>query len=165
MFTNEVFNLAEKTNAIRQLDRFKLEYSIHDYSNTGAISGSEIASVLNEDPNRVFKTLVTVGKSGNHFVFMVPVEKELDLKKAAKVTNEKSIDMIKSKELLGLTGYIHGGCSPIGMKKQFKTYIDESALEYDKIFFSGGKIGLQIETSLKNLLKIMPVLTAELVKN
>ena len=156
--------MAEKTNAIRQLDRFKLEYTIHDYSNTDAISGSEIAAVLNEDPNRVFKTLVTVGKSGNHFVFMVPVEKELDLKKAAKAASEKSIDMIKSKELLGLTGYIHGGCSPIGMKKQFKTFIDESALEYDKIFFSGGKIGLQIETSLKNLLKIVPVLTAELVK-
>ena len=157
--------MAEKTNAIRQLDRFKLEYTIHDYSNTDAISGSEIAAVLNEDPNRVFKTLVTVGKSGNHFVFMVPVEKELALKKAAKAASEKSIDMIKSKELLGLTGYIHGGCSPIGMKKQFKTFIDESALEYDKIFFSGGKIGLQIETSLKNLLKIVPVLTAELVKS
>lgn len=155
--------MADKTNAIRQLDKFKLDYTLHDYSKTGAISGSEIAAALGEDPNRVFKTLVTVSKSGEYFVFMVPVEKELDLKKAAKATNQKSIAMIKSKELLPLTGYIHGGCSPIGMKKLFKTFIDESALKYDKIFFSGGKIGLQIETAFENLLKIVPVSPVSLV--
>lgn len=149
--------MPEKTNAIRLLDKTKIEYTLHNYTNTNAISGCEIAEVLNEDPNKVFKTLVTIGKSGTHYVFMVPVEKELDLKKAANSTGEKSIAMIKSKELLPLTGYIHGGCSPIGMKKQFKTFIDVTALNYDNIYFSGGKIGLQIETTLNNLQKIIPI--------
>ena len=154
--------MADKTNAIRILDKKKLNYTLHDYTNTDAISGTEIATVLNEDPEKVFKTLVTVGKSGEHYVFMVPVEKELDLKKAAKAVGEKSIEMIKSKELLPLTGYIHGGCSPIGMKKLFKTFIDETALNFENIYFSAGKIGLQIETSLENLIKIVPVITAEI---
>ncbi len=154
--------MADKTNAIRILDKKKLNYTLHDYTNTDAISGTEIATVLNEDPEKVFKTLVTVGKSGEHYVFMVPVEKELDLKKAAKAVGEKSIEMIKSKELLPLTGYIHGGCSPIGMKKLFKTFIDETALNFENIYFSAGKIGLQIETSLENLIKVVPVITAEI---
>ncbi len=154
--------MADKTNAIRQLDKLKLEYTLHDYSNTNAISGAEIIAALNEEPDNVFKTLVTVGKSGAHYVFMVPVLKELDLKEAAKSANEKSIAMIKSKELLPLTGYIHGGCSPIGMKKQFKTFIDLSALNFERIFFSGGKIGLQIETSLTNLQKLITVIPAEI---
>lgn len=149
--------MADKTNAIRTLDKNKIEYILHDYTNTDAISGTEIATVLNEDPEKVFKTLVTVGKSGEHYVFMVPVEKELDLKKGAKVAGEKSIAMIKSKELLPLTGYIHGGCSPIGMKKFFKTFIDSTALNFENIYFSAGKIGLQIETTLENLQKIIPV--------
>lgn len=149
--------MADKTNAIRTLDKKKIEYILHDYTNTDAISGTEIATVLNEDPEKVFKTLVTVGKSGEHYVFMVPVEKELDLKKGAKVAGEKSIAMIKSKELLPLTGYIHGGCSPIGMKKFFKTFIDSTALNFENIYFSAGKIGLQIETTLENLQKIIPV--------
>ena len=149
--------MADKTNAIRTLDKNKIEYILHDYTNTDAISGTEIATVLNEDPEKVFKTLVTVGKSGEHYVFMVPVEKELDLKKGAKVVGEKSIAMIKSKELLPLTGYIHGGCSPIGMKKFFKTFIDSTALNFENIYFSAGKIGLQIETTLENLQKIIPV--------
>ena len=155
--------MADKTNAMRQLDRLRINYKIHDYTNTDAISGTEIAAVLKEDPDKVFKTLVTVGKSGTHYVFMVPVEKELDLKKAAKNAQEKSIEMIKSKELLPLTGYIHGGCSPIGMKKQFKTFIDSTALNFENIYFSGGKIGLQIETSLENLQKIVPVITADII--
>lgn len=149
--------MADKTNAIRLLDRMKLDYILHDYSDTDAISGTEIAAALGEDPDRVFKTLVTVGKTGEHFVFMIPVALELDLKKAAKAAGQKSIAMIKAKELLPLTGYIHGGCSPIGMKKQFQTFIDETAILYDRICFSGGKIGLQIETSLVNLQKILPV--------
>lgn len=149
--------MADKTNAIRQLDKLKIDYTLHDYSNTDAISGTEIAAVLNENPDKVFKTLVTVGKSGTNYVFMVPVEKELELKKAAKAAGEKSIAMIKNKELLPLTGYIHGGCSPIGMKKQFKTFIDSTAEMFDTIYFSGGKIGLQIETTLENLQKIIPV--------
>lgn len=154
--------MADKTNAIRILDKKKLNYTLHDYTNTDAISGTEIAIVLNEDPQKVFKTLVTVGKSGEHYVFMVPVEKELDLKKAAKAVGEKSIEMIKSKELLPLTGYIHGGCSPIGMKKLFKTFIDSTALNFENVYFSAGKIGLQIETSLENLIKVVPVITAEI---
>lgn len=145
----------EKTNVMRILDQKNIVYNIHDYSDTDMISGLDVASVLKEDSNVVFKTLVTVGKSNNHYVFLVPVSSNLDLKKASKVVNEKSIEMIKSKELLSLTGYIHGGCSPVGMKKQFKTIIDVSAKNYDKIYFSAGKIGYQIETTLEELSKVI----------
>ena len=145
----------EKTNVMRILDQKNIVYNIHDYSDTDMISGLDVASVLKEDPNVVFKTLVTVGKSNNHYVFLVPVSSNLDLKKASKVVNEKSIEMIKSKELLSLTGYIHGGCSPVGMKKQFKTIIDVSAKNNDKIYFSAGKIGYQIETTLEELSKVI----------
>lgn len=133
----------------------KIEYKEHTYLNTGAIGGQEVAEALGEDANRVFKTLVTVGKTGNHYVFLVPVNKELNLKKAAKAVNEKKIEMIKSKELLPLTGYIHGGCSPIGMKKFFKTTIHSTAENYDTIMFSAGKIGYQVETSLNSLKKVI----------
>ena len=145
----------EKTNAIRLLEQKKINFTIHNYLSSGAISGIDVANSLNEDPNIVFKTLVTQGKSHQYYVFLVPVNKELDLKKAAISVNEKSIEMIKSKDLLPLTGYIHGGCSPIGMEKFFKTIIDISASNYDKIIFSGGKIGYQIETTLLELSKII----------
>ena len=145
----------EKTNAIRLLEQKKIKFVVHNYLSSGAISGIDVANSLNEDPNVVFKTLVTQGKSHQYYVFLVPVNKELDLKKAASCVNEKSIEMIKSKDLLPLTGYIHGGCSPIGMKKFFKTIIDISASNYDKIIFSGGKIGYQIETTLLELSKII----------
>ena len=145
----------EKTNVMRILDQKKIEYLEHCYVSTSAISGEEVASVLGENPSQVFKTLVTIGNTKNHYVFLVPVNKELDLKKAAKVVNEKSIEMIKSKELLPLTGYIHGGCSPIGMKKQFKTTIDSSAEQFKTIIFSGGKIGYQVEVSLNDLKKVI----------
>ncbi|MEI3535900.1 MAG: Cys-tRNA(Pro) deacylase [Bacilli bacterium] len=145
----------EKTNAIRLLEQKKIKFVVHNYLSSGAISGIDVANSLNEDPNIVFKTLVTQGKSHQYYVFLVPVNKELDLKKAASCVNEKSIEMIKSKDLLPLTGYIHGGCSPIGMKKFFKTIIDISASNYDKIIFSGGKIGYQIETTLLELSKII----------
>lgn len=145
----------EKTNAIRLLEQKKIKFVIHNYLSSGVISGIDVANSLNEDPNIVFKTLVTQGKSHQYYVFLVPVNKELDLKKAASCVNEKSIEMIKSKDLLPLTGYIHGGCSPIGMKKYFKTTIDISASNYDKIIFSGGKIGYQIETTLLELSKII----------
>ena len=145
----------EKTNAIRLLEQKKIKFVVHNYISSGAISGIDVANSLNEDPNIVFKTLVTQGKSHQYYVFLVPVNKELDLKKAASCVNEKSIEMIKSKDLLPLTGYIHGGCSPIGMKKYFKTTIDISASNYDKIIFSGGKIGYQIETTLLELSKII----------
>ena len=111
----------DKTNAMRKLDAMKIKYNEHTYTDTDAISGVEVAAVLGQEPDKVFKTLVTQGKSKNYYVFMVPVAEELDLKKAAKAVGEKSIEMIKSKDLLPLTGYVHGGCSPIGMKKFFPT--------------------------------------------
>lgn len=140
---------------MRMLDKAKVPYNHYCYADTNAISGADVAKALNQNPDRVFKTLVTVGKSKNHYVFLVPVEKELDLKKAATSVKEKSIEMLKSKELLPLTGYIHGGCSPIGMKKFFKTVIDLSAQNFDMIIFSAGKIGYQVEVSLDNLKKII----------
>lgn len=145
----------EKTNVMRILDQKKIKYKSYNYLETGAISGMEVAKALNENPNLTFKTLVTVSKTNNHYVFLVPVNKELDLKKAAKAVNEKNIEMVKSKELLSLTGYIHGGCSPVGMKKSFKTVIDSSAKNYDKLIFSGGKIGYQVETTLDELKKVI----------
>lgn len=147
--------MEDKTNVMRILDQKKIEYKEYTYLNTGAIGGQEVAEALGEDANRVFKTLVTVGKTGNHYVFLVPVNKELNLKKAAKAVGEKKIEMIKSKELLPLTGYIHGGCSPIGMKKFFKTTIHSTAQNYDTIMFSAGKIGYQVETSLNSLKKVI----------
>lgn len=145
----------EKTNVMRILDQKKINYVSYCYADTNAISGMDVASVLNENPSQVFKTLVTVGNSKNHYVFLVPVNKELNLKKAATAVGEKSIEMLKSKDLLPLTGYIHGGCSPIGMKKQFKTVIDISANNYDNIIFSGGKIGYQVELTLEDLKKVI----------
>lgn len=145
----------EKTNVMRILEQKKIAYKSYEYSDTDAISGVEVATVLGEDPKQVFKTLVTVGATKAYYVFMIPVHKELDLKKAAKAVGEKSIAMIKSKELLPLTGYIHGGCSPIGMKKQFRTVIDVSASNFATILFSGGKIGYQVEVSLEDLTKVV----------
>lgn len=142
-----------KTNVMRILDQKKIKYIVHTYEN--AVSGIEVADTLNEDYDKVFKTLVTVSNTNNHYVFVVPVNKELDLKKAAKVVGEKSIEMLKSALLLPLTGYIHGGCSPVGMKKQFRTIIDNSASSKDKIFVSGGKIGYQIEIELSELKKVI----------
>ena len=154
----------EKTNVMRILDQKKIPYGSHNYLETGAVSGLEVAAALGEDPARAFKTLVTVGKSKEHYVFVVPVSKELNLKKAAQCVGEKSIEMIKSKELLPLTGYVHGGCSPIGMKKQFVTTIDRSAEQFDKIMFSAGKIGYQVEVSLKDLGKVIRYQTADIAE-
>ena len=145
----------DKTNVMRILDQKKINYVSHNYLDTGAVSGQEVAEALGEDPDMVFKRLVTVGKSKANYVFVVPVNKELNLKKAAQSVGEKSIEMIKSKELLPLTGYIHGGCSPIGMKKQFVTTIDKSAKEQERIIFSGGKIGYQVEMTLEDLAKVI----------
>ncbi len=154
---------AEKTNVMRIIEQHKLPYESHDYSSTGAISGMEVVEALGQEPGRMFKTLVTQGASKTYYVFMVPVNGELDLKKAAKAVGEKSIAMIKSKELLPLTGYIHGGCSPIGMKKQFRTTIHQTADGYDTIMFSGGKIGCQIEMSPDDLRKIIKVDSAGII--
>ena len=136
---------ADKTNVMRSLDQKKIKYKVHEYKESGAVSGVEVAAALGQDPKRAFKTLVTIGKSGNHYVFMVRV-------------GEKNIEMIKSKELLPLTGYIHGGCSPVGMKKFFRTVIDKSVLDIeDTIFFSAGKIGFQIETDYSELKKVIKI--------
>ena len=145
----------EKTNVMRVLAQKKIEYKEYFYGDTGAVSGVDVAEALNEDKERVFKTLVTVGKTGQHYVFMIPVAEELDFKKCAKAVSEKNIEMIPQKELLPLTGYIHGGCSPIGMKKQFRTVINSSAENFSSILFSGGKIGYQVEVSLKDLAKVI----------
>lgn len=145
----------EKTNVMRILDQKKIEYKSYNYLQTGAVNGMEVAEALDENPGMVFKTLVTVGKSKTNYVFVVPVNKELNLKKAAHSVGEKSIEMIKQKELLPLTGYVHGGCSPIGMKKQFSTTIDRSAENYGRIIFSAGKIGYQVEVSLEDLKKVI----------
>jgi Cys-tRNA(Pro)/Cys-tRNA(Cys) deacylase len=153
----------DKTNVMRILDSLKLDYQTHNYTDTDAISGLEVASALGQNPDVVFKTLVTEGHSRNYYVFLVPVSCDLDLKKAAKSVGEKSVEMIKLKDLLPLTGYVHGGCSPIGMKKPFKTTIDETAELYDKIIFSGGKIGYQVEISLSELKKAIDFQLADIV--
>ncbi|WP_330683558.1 Cys-tRNA(Pro) deacylase [Suipraeoptans intestinalis] len=151
-----------KTNVMRLLDQKKIPYTTHDYSDTDALSGTEVASILHQDPLQVFKTLVAVGASKKYYVFMIPVCKELQLKKAAQTAGEKKIEMLKAKELLPLTGYIHGGCSPIGMKKSFPTFIDQQALSFPTIIFSGGKIGHQVELSLEVLKQILPFGVADL---
>lgn len=145
----------EKTNVMRLLEQKKIDYKSYDYTETGVISGVEVAKALGQNPDQVYKTLVTQGATKNYYVFLVPVEKELNLKAGAKAVGEKSIAMIKSKELLPLTGYIHGGCSPIGMKKQFKTVIDSSVKNFETIFFSAGKIGYQVEVAVKDIEKIV----------
>ena len=143
----------EKTNVMRVLDQKKVEYTSHSYTPDATMSGAEIAKLLGEPTDKVFKTLVTQGKSGGYFVFVVPVEAELDLKKAAKAVGEKAVAMIKQKELLPLTGYVHGGCSPIGMKKPFPTFIHETARDHEKMFVSAGKVGFQIELAPEDLAK------------
>ncbi len=144
----------DNTNVMRLLDKNKIPYSSHTYTPSPDMSGEDIAVLLNEEPSHVFKTLVTQGKSNSYYVFVIPVNQELDLKKAAKAAGEKSIAMIKQKELLPLTGYIHGGCSPIGMKKHFPTFIDETAMNYDNIFVSAGRVGCQIEIAPGDLIAV-----------
>ncbi len=153
----------EKTNVMRILDGKKIAYSSHSYNPDPSMSGQEIAAILGEDAQKVFKTLVTQGKSGQYYVFVIPVEAELDLKKAASCAGEKSVSMIKQKELLPLTGYVHGGCSPIGMKKQFGTFIHETAASFDKVFVSAGKVGYQIELSPSDLIDIAGCKISDLV--
>ncbi|MBQ4371100.1 MAG: Cys-tRNA(Pro) deacylase [Firmicutes bacterium] len=154
--------MAFKTNVMRLLDKAKIEHREYSYGDGTAISGTEVAELLGKDPAMVFKTLVTVGASKQHYVFVIPVACELDLKKAAKAAGEKSIEMIKSKELLPLTGYVHGGCSPIGMKKPFRTFVDESCLLQETIMFSAGKIGYQVEMKPGDLQGLIGFGTADL---
>ena len=153
----------DKTNAMRILAAAKVPHELHSYDCDAVLSGVEVAQQLNEDPDHVFKTLVAQGKSGEHYVFMVPVAATLDLKKAARACGEKAVSMIKSRDLLPTTGYVHGGCSPIGMKKQFSTFCDETCILFDTIIFSGGRVGTQIEMSFDDLQQVMDVTPCDLV--
>lgn len=152
-----------KTNVMRVLDAAKISYSEYTFEG-GYTSGVEVAEAMGQQKERVFKTLVTVARSGKNYVFMVPVAEELDLKKAAKAVGEKSIAMLKSKDLLQLTGYVHGGCSPIGMKKQFETVIHETADSFDRIIFSGGRIGYQVELDPSALYTLIPIEIADIIE-
>lgn len=154
----------EKTNVMRILDQKKIAYESFRYGDGTAMSGSDLADFLGMDHAKVFKTLVTVGKSGEHYVFDVPVDRELDLKKAAAAVGEKNIEMIPQKELLPLTGYIHGGCSPIGMKKFFRTTFDLSAQDLDTVTFSAGKIGYQVRLTPADLARTIRVQFCDICK-
>lgn len=158
--------MEEKTNVMRTLERLKIPYRHYAYNTGGnAVSGTEVAALLHKDPAQVFKTLVTLGRSGTHYVFMIPVAEELDLKKAARCAGEKSIEMVKAKELLPLTGYVHGGCSPIGMKKQFPTFVHESAAACPELMLSAGKIGCQVELPLPALQRAVRLQLGDLTVN
>lgn len=154
--------MERKTNVMRILERFKITYTAHCYKDKGVTSGTDVARAMEQPPEQVFKTLVAVGKSRKYFVFVIPVEKELDLKKAAAAAGEKAVSMLPQKELLGLTGYVHGGCSPIGMKKQFITFLDGSAERQPTIIFSAGQVGYQVELEPALLSKALVFQTADL---
>ena len=157
-----------KTNVMRILEQHRISYQAHYYEHPsdehGAlpVDGATVASLLGQDPRRVFKTLVTLGASGEPCVFMIPVEQELDLKAAARSAGEKSVEMLPVARINSITGYVRGGCSPIGMKKQFRTYLDESALGFPTILFSGGKIGTQVEMAPADLLTLIGAQAAPL---
>ena len=152
-----------KTNAMRILDKHKIAYKTYCYADTGAVSGTEVAAALGQNPAQVFKTLVTAGKSGTHYVFMLPVAAELDLKKAARAVNEKSVEMLKQKDLLPLTGYVHGGCSPVGMKKLFPTVFHSSVENLPTVIVSAGKIGYQVEVKPADLMGLVRAETADII--
>lgn len=155
----------QKTNAMRILDKSKIEYNALTYdASDGHIDGAAVAKKTGQDPETVYKTLVTMGNSRNLYVFVIPVLEELDLKKCAKVSGEKKLEMIHVKDINKFTGYIRGGCSPLGMKKQYDTFVQEEALKLDKIVFSGGKIGLQIEMNPNDLEKVIKVKFEDVIK-
>lgn len=155
----------KKTNAMRLVEAAGVDYEEFEYDASLGISGTDVARTLNEDERMVFKTLVTETNKGEYFVFIVPVAMELDLKKAAKVAGAKKVDMLKQRDLLPLTGYVHGGCSPIGMKTKLKTFIDESAMDKEYIYVSGGKVGLQIKLSPADLIKLTDATAIDIVKS
>ncbi len=152
-----------KTNAMRMLDREKIPYNVHTYDNSdGKIDGPSVAAKIGQDPKRVWKTLVTKGSSGGYFVFVLPVELDLDLKKAAKAVGEKSVSMIRVDEINKVTGYIRGGCSPVGMKKLYPTVFDRRVEGLPTVVVSGGRIGTQIEVEPDALLKAVKAVTADI---
>ena len=157
-------NMAEtKTNAVRIVETNKVPYTLHTYPCKEAVDGVTVAGMLGVEPERVYKTLVTQGKSGAYFVFVVPVEKELDLKKAARSVDEKAVQMIPVKDINKVTGYIRGGCSPVGMKKQYVTRIDESAILQERIFVSAGRIGQQMELSPDGIVQLTGACYADII--
>ena len=156
-------NKEEKTNVMRTLDQKKIPYTAFSYDPNGPIDGVSVAAETGLDAASVFKTLVTKGASGAYYVFDIPVAENLDLKKAAKAVGEKSIAMLPQKELLGLTGYVHGGCSPVGMKKQFPTVFHETVNELDLIAVSAGKIGHQVQVKPADLLNLLRAKTADVI--
>lgn len=153
----------QKTNAMRILDREKVSFEVFEYD-SNLTSGDLVAEALGEDKNHVYKTLVTVANTGEHFVFVIPVHETLDLKKAAKASGVKSVEMLKQKDLFPLTGYIHGGCSPVGMKKPFKTFVHESAKDLNDFYVSGGRVGVQIKLSPSELQKVIRFEYANLIQ-
>lgn len=155
----------EKTNVMRVLEQKKVPYQGHTYPHDGetAPDGVSVARSLGQDPACVFKTLVTRGASGGYYVFDIPAAATLDLKKAAKAVGEKSVAMLPSRELLPLTGYVHGGCSPVGMKKQFPTVFHQSCLDQDTIYVSAGKIGFQVEVAPQAILDLVRATTADVI--
>ena len=153
----------EKTNVMRTLEQKKIPYTARSYDPDGPIDGVSVAQTLGQPAERVFKTLVTKAASGTYYVFDIPVAENLDLKKAAKAVGEKSIAMLPQKELLGLTGYVHGGCSPVGMKKQFPTVFHETVELFDTICVSAGKIGAQVECDPKALIDLLRAKTADII--
>ncbi|MCQ2363878.1 MAG: Cys-tRNA(Pro) deacylase [Acidaminococcaceae bacterium] len=155
----------EKTNVMRVLEQKNIPYTPHLYPSDGPIDGVSVAGFLEQDVEQVFKTLVTRGASGAYYVFDIPVAENLDLKKAAKAVGEKSVAMIAQKELLPLTGYIHGGCSPVGMKKQFPTVFHETVILFDTICVSAGKVGAQVEVDPNDLITLIGAETADLTVN
>ncbi len=152
----------KKTNAMRILDKEKVNYKLNVYEPDENVTGLDAAKKMGQDPNKVFKTLVTKSKD-DHFVFVIPVGEELNLKKAAQVAQVKKIEMLPLKELLPTTGYIHGGCSPVGMKKQFKTFVHESAKNFDKFFVSAGKVGMQLEINPQDLVSLVDGTFADII--
>lgn len=153
----------EKTNVMRTLEQKKVPYIPHTYDPEGGIDGVSVAAALGQELGQVFKTLVTKGASGGYYVFDIPVAENLDLKKAARAVGEKSVTMLPQKELLPLTGYVHGGCSPVGMKKPFPTVFHETALRYERVCVSAGKIGAQVECDREKLLSLIGAKTADVI--
>lgn len=155
-----------KTNAMRKLDAMKIAYTEHQYdASDGHIDGEAVARKCGLDPDCVFKTLVTQGNDRNFYVFVIPVKEELDLKKCARVAGVKSVEMIHVKDLLKTTGYIRGGCSPVGMKKAFRTFFDETMVLFDTVYVSGGRIGTQIEIRPEDLLSVTDGAYASLTRS
>ena len=153
-----------KTNAMRILDRMKIPYTHYTYECDEFIDGMQIVEKLNLKPEQVYKTLVTTGKTGNHYVFVIPIEAEIDFKKAAKVVGEKSLEMLHLKDLTKVTGYVRGGCTAIGMKKQFPTVIQEDAKELEYMHVSGGKLGMQIRLAPQDLQKVAKAEFADVIR-